>query len=145
MNEKRFGEKIKQWFIKIAKAEGSVEEIAKGAAIGTFVSVFPTFGFGFIFVLFLYRFYKFNLIAATSTSVISNPFTSPFFMFLSYKVGSLLLGSQFVFDMNNWRANLKNTGVALLLGSFIVSGALSFVAYWVFKMAATKFKKTPNV
>lgn len=135
---------MKQWFMKIAKAEGSIEEIAKGAAIGTFISVFPTFGFGFIFVLFLYRFYKFNLIAATSTSVISNPFTSPFFMFLSYKVGSLLLGSQFFFDSNNWRANLKNTGLALLLGSFIVSGVLSIVAYFAFKIAATKFKKAPN-
>ena len=142
MNKKDFGEKIKHWFIKIAKAEGSVEEIAKGAAIGTFISVFPTFGFGFIFVLFLYRFYKFNLIAATGTSVISNPFTSPFFMLLSYKVGSLLLGSRFVFDSNNWRANLKNTGLALLLGSFIVSGALSVVAYFVFKFAAKKFKQT---
>ncbi len=136
--------KAKQWFLKIAKAEGSVDEIAMGAAIGTFVSVFPTFGFGFVFVLFLYRFYKFNLIAATSTSVISNPFTSPFFMLISYKIGSFVLGSQIVFDANNWRANLKDTSLALVLGSIIVSTTLSIAAYFVFKFAAIRFKQQSN-
>ena len=136
--------KAKQWFLKIAKAEGSVDEIAMGAAIGTFVSVFPTFGFGFVFVLFLYRFYKFNLIAATSTSVISNPFTSPFFMLISYKIGSFVLGNQIVFDVNNWRANLKDTSLALILGSTIVSTTLSIAAYFVFKFAAIRFKQQSN-
>jgi len=136
--------KAKQWFLKIAKAEGSADEIAMGAAIGTFVSVFPTFGFGFVFVLFLYRFYKFNLITATSTSVISNPFTSPFFMLLSYKIGSFVLGSQIVFDVNNWRANLKDTSLALVLGSIIVSTTLSIAAYFVFKFAAIRIKQQNN-
>lgn len=136
--------KAKQWFLKIAKAEGSVDEIAMGAAIGTFVSVFPTFGFGFVFVLFLYRFYKFNLIAATSTSVISNPFTSPFFMLISYKIGSFVLGNQIVFDVNNWRANLKDTSLALILGSTIVSTTLSIAAYFVFRFAAIRLKQQSN-
>lgn len=136
--------KAKQWFLKIAKAEGSVDEIAMGAAIGTFVSVFPTFGFGFVFVLFLYRFYKFNLIAATSTSVISNPFTSPFFMLISYKIGSFVLGNQIVFDVNNWRANLKDTSLALVLGSTIVSTTLSIAAYFVFRFAAIRLKQQSN-
>jgi hypothetical protein len=65
-------------------------------------------------------------------------------MLLSYKIGSFILGSQIVFDANNWRTNLKDTSLALLLGSIIVSGTLSIVAYFVFRFAAIRLNQQSN-
>lgn len=133
--------KIKFFFLKLARDRGSANEIALGAGIGTFISVFPTFGFGTLLVLALYRFFKFNLIAAVGTSMISNPFTSPFFMVSSFKIGSLILGTNIKFSVQNWKENLSDTGIVIFFGSFIVSGTLGLLAYFISKFIVTKFRK----
>ena len=46
-----FTTRIKTRFIKLAKENSSVNEIATGAALGAFTGVFPSFGFGFLTVL----------------------------------------------------------------------------------------------
>ena len=116
-------------------------KIAWGAAIGTFISVFPTFGFGTLLVLLLSRFFKFNLLIALATSVISNPFTSPFFLVLSYKVGSFLLGKQIQFELEKWKKNFSETGLTILTGSLIVSGILAIVAFYVSLFIVKKLRK----
>ncbi|MEK6616575.1 MAG: DUF2062 domain-containing protein [Bacteroidota bacterium] len=132
--------KAKFFFLKVARDRGSVNEIAFGAAIGTFISVFPTFGVGTLLVLLLYRFLKFNLIAALGTSIISNPFTSPFFMVFSFKIGSIILNSKIEFSMENWKENLSDTGVVILIGSFVVSGTLGVLAYFISKFIVKKIR-----
>lgn len=132
--------KLKLFFIKLAKARNSVEEIALGMAVGTFISVFPTFGFGTVLVLLLHRFVKFNLVAALAASLISNPVTSPFFMLFSFKVGAAILNSQIHFNLENWEENLKDTGLIMLLGSTVVSGSLSIIAYFLTKVIITKIR-----
>lgn len=131
--------KIILW--KMARSRDHINEIALGAAIGTFISVFPTFGFGTLLVIVLSRFIKFNLLIAFATSVISNPVTSPFFMFLSYKVGTLLLGNRIEFDMDHWKSNLNETGITIIIGSFIVSGFFGIVAFFVSKFMVTKYRR----
>lgn len=133
-------EKIKLFFIKLAKTRNSIEEIAWGMAIGTFISVFPTFGFGTLLVLLFHRFFKFNLVAALAASLISNPFTSPFFMVFSFKIGSAVLGSNVEFSLENWKENLSDTGINMLIGSLIVSGSLSIIAYFITKMIVTRLR-----
>lgn len=128
------------FFWKIAKSHNSTEEIAWGAAIGTFISVFPTFGFGTPLVLLLSQQFKFNLPIALAASLISNPFTSPFFMFLNYKVGALLLDNPFAFDINNWKKNLTDTGLSILIGSFLVSGSMALLAFYFTKFMVMCFR-----
>ena len=137
--------KARLFFIKLARARDSVHEIALGAAIGTFISVFPTFGFGTLLVLLLYRFMKFNLVAALAMSVVSNPFTSPFFMVFSFKIGSLILGSTVEFNLNNWKDNLGKTGIILLWGSLAVSGVMALLAYFMTKFIVTKYRNKKSV
>lgn len=132
--------KLKLFFLKLARARASTEEIAWGAAIGTFISVFPTFGFGMPFVILLSKFFKFNLIAALALSVVSNPFTSPFFMVLSYNIGSAITGSEIAFNTDNWKQNLSDTGITFLIGSLVVSGTLSVTAYFLTKFMVIKFR-----
>ena len=123
--------KLKLFFIKLARARASVEEISSGASIGIFISVFPTFGFGMPFVILLSKFFKFNLIAALSLSVFSNPFTSPFFMVLSYNIGAVILDRNIEFNIDNWNESLGDTGIALLIGSLMLSGILSVLTYFI--------------
>lgn len=144
MKKLKIFRKAKYLFLKLARDRGSVEEIALGAGIGTFISVFPTFGLGLFLVLLLYRFFKFNLIAATSASLISNPITSPFFLVLSFKVGSVILGSNVDFDIDNWKENLKDAGIIILFGSIIVSGTLSIAVYYISKFIVTKIRGKKN-
>ncbi|WP_051385084.1 DUF2062 domain-containing protein [Flavobacterium enshiense] len=131
---------IIDFFWKIAKSHNSAEEIAWGAAIGTFISVFPTFGLGTPLVIVLSRILKFNLAIALAASIISNPFTSPFFMLLNYKIGSLFFENPIVFDVDNWKENLKDTGLTILIGAIIVSGAMAVIAYFFSKFMVLKLR-----
>lgn len=131
---------LKLFFIKLARARDSTPEIAFGAAIGTFISVFPTFGLGMPLVVLLNRFFKFNLISALALSMVSNPFTSPFFMITSYKIGAIILDNHIEFNLENWKENLKNTGLTLLLGTTIVSGISSVLAYYITKIIVSKYR-----
>ena len=141
MEKINVGRKLKLFFIKLARARASTEEISWGAAIGTFISVFPTFGFGMPFVVLLSKFVKFNLIAALALSIVSNPFTSPFFMILSYKIGSIILDRNIEFSIDSWKDNLSDTGIAIFIGSLVVSGFLSVLAYFIIKFVVIKYRK----
>lgn len=133
--------KIKLFFIKLARERASTYEISLGAAIGTFISVFPTFGLGMPLVAILSRFFKFNVVVALAFSVISNPFTSPFFLLMSYKVGSVITGSQIDFNADNWKSTLSEAGIAVLLGTFLVSGVTAVLAFYISKIIVTKIRK----
>jgi uncharacterized protein (DUF2062 family) len=123
--------KIKALFWKLARSRDSKEEIARGAAIGTFISVFPTFGLGTLLVIIMSRVLKFNMLIALATSVISNPFTGPFFLLSSYQVGSFILDKHITFDLKNWEQNLAETGLTVFVGSLIVSGTMAIIAYYI--------------
>ena len=137
--------KLKLFFIKLARARASTEEISWGAAIGKFISVFPTFGFGMPLVVLMNKFFKFNLIAALGLSIVSNPFTSPFFMVLSYKIGSIVFGRKIEFHIENWKENFSDTGIVLLAGSLIVSGFLSIVAYFLTKFVVKRYRDKKEI
>ena len=145
MEKINVGRKLKLFFIKLARARASTEEISWGAAIGTFISVFPTVGFGMPFVILLSKFFKFNLIAALALSVVSNPFTSPFFMILSYKIGSIILDRNIEFNIDNWKDNLSDTGFVLLIGSLVVSGTLSVLAYFLTTFIVKKYRDKKGI
>lgn len=141
MKKIKFIKWLKLFFIKLARARDSTTEIALGAGIGAFISVFPTFGFGMPLVILLNKFIKFNLISALALSTISNPFTSPFFMVLSFKVGAAILKTKIDFNLENWKENISNTSLVLLLGSIIVSGIMSLLVYFTTKIIVEKYRK----
>ena len=128
---KKFLRKLKIVFWKLARTNDSASEIGLGAAIGTFISVFPTFGFGTPLVLLLSRFIKFNLLIAIAASIISNPFTSPFFLYLSYEMGVIITGNSIDYKLENWSSNLGKTGITLFIGSLIISGIVAVLSYFI--------------
>jgi uncharacterized protein (DUF2062 family) len=142
MKKESFFKRIKTRFYQLAKEKSSVNEIASGAALGAFTGVFPSFGFGFLTVLFLYRFFKFNILAAATGSLISNPLTSPLFMLLSFEMGELILNTDVKFDMHDWSANLKEAGYSIFIGAIVVSSFCSAVTYFVTKYAVSQIRNS---
>lgn len=131
-------------FLRIYHARGSAHEIALGAAIGAFWGVFPTFGLSTILSLLLYKFFRFNLVAAISAAFISNPITSPFLLMISYKVGSYFIKTDIQFDIDTWYKNLPKIGLVLITGSAIVSFATGLLVYYITKyMIERRRKKKP--
>lgn len=125
--------KVRINFLKIYYARGSSHEIALGAAIGAFWGVFPTFGLSTILSLLMYKFIRFNLLAAISGAFISNPLTSPFLLLISYKVGSYFIKSNIQLDYNNWYKNIPEVGYILIIGATIVSFITSIIVYYIIK------------
>ena len=130
--------KIKISFLKIYYARGSSYEIALGAAIGAFWGVFPTFGLSTPLVIIMYRFMKFNLIAAFSGAFISNPLTSPFWLFFSYKIGALFIHSEVTFELSNWTKNLRELGLTMLVGSLLLSSVTAIIIFFLTKYLIEK-------
>jgi uncharacterized protein (DUF2062 family) len=144
MKKESLVKRISTTFIKLAKEKSSVNEIASGAALGAFTGVFPSFGFGFLSVLFLYRFFKFNILAAASGSLISNPITSPIFMLLSFEIGELILDTDVRFNMHDWSANLKEAGYSIFIGAIAVSSFFSIVTFYSTKYIVTHIRKNKS-
>jgi uncharacterized protein (DUF2062 family) len=144
MKKESITKRIKTRFIKLAKEKSSVNEIASGAALGAFTGVFPSFGLGFLTVLLLYRFFKFNIFAAATGSLISNPLTSPLFMLLSFEVGELILDTDVRFDMHDWSANLKEAGYSIFIGALAVSSLFSFATYFITKKIVIYIRNHQN-
>ncbi|MGB5026800.1 MAG: DUF2062 domain-containing protein [Saprospiraceae bacterium] len=132
--------RIRYELIKVLRSHGTSHEIAFGAAIGAFISIFPTFGTGTLLVLLAYRFFNFNLVSAISGSLISNVFTGPFFMALSYKIGALLINSSFEFNFKTWYKQLDQVGLSLLIGSTLLSTACSVGIYFLVKKIVSNYK-----
>jgi uncharacterized protein (DUF2062 family) len=130
--------KVRINFLKIYYARGSAHEIALGAAIGAFWGVFPTFGLSTILSLLMYKFMRFNLLAAISGAFISNPLTSPFLLLISYKVGSYFIKSNIQLDYNNWYKNIPEVGYILLIGATIVSLLTGVIIYYLIKYLIEK-------
>ncbi|HRG68913.1 MAG: DUF2062 domain-containing protein [Saprospiraceae bacterium] len=132
--------RIRYELIKVLRSHGTSHEIAFGAAIGAFISIFPTFGTGTLLVLLAYRFINFNLVSAISGSLISNVFTGPFFMALSYKIGAVILRSNFEFDFKTWYKQLDQVGLSLLVGSLLLSTVCSVAIYFLIKKIVGNYK-----
>lgn len=138
--------KIKLAIIQVYRAKGSPHEIALGVAIGAFWGVFPTFGLSTPLILVLYRFIHFNIITAFAGALVSNPLTSPFLLWISYKVGSIFFTPpQNIKDIlsEKWWEKLQDVGLIMLVGATIVSTIVAVLAYFI-ALKLTK-KRTPNL
>ncbi|MCK6640469.1 MAG: DUF2062 domain-containing protein [Bacteroidia bacterium] len=120
-------------FLRIYYARGSAHEIALGAAIGAFWGVFPTFGLSTILSLSLYKFFRFNIIAAISAAFISNPITSPLWLYTSYMMGKVFTKTEVVFSKENWTESIGDLGLTMLIGSVIISSTTAVIVYYLFR------------
>lgn len=133
--------RLKLFIIRLSRDHSTAHEIAFGAALGAFVSIFPTFGAGTFIVLLLYRFFSFNLVSAIGGSMISNFFTSPFFLLLSYNIGSNIWGNGMEIDFNTWYKNLDVLSLSIMTGNIILCIGISLAVYFLMKQAVLYYRK----
>ncbi len=133
--------KIKLGIIKISRTHSSVHEIAFGTAVGAFISIFPTFGLGTFIVLILYRWLKFNLLSAIAGSMISNFLTSPFFLAISYKIGTMFYGGTVEINFQNWYHQWDYIGISVLIGSTLLSAFVAGFLYVFMKIGLEYYRK----
>ncbi|MGQ9705413.1 MAG: DUF2062 domain-containing protein [bacterium] len=137
---------IKRIYKKIVEQYAEPREIATGAAVGVFIGIFPTFGFGGLLALALSWVFKYNRASAILASAIMNPITSPFFWFISLFIGVMIWGE----DVNFYTNIYKNEGIVQLVkegavvyftGNIIVSILCSVVVWLLVYFEARRAKQ----
>ena len=102
---------------------------ASGFSIGVFFGMIPV-PFQMAAAGFIAYLARVNIPAAVAATWTSNPFTTPFFMYVQYRIGVFLLqqGDANI-DTSDWLALLKRAPLQLLIGSFVLGVILSLVSY----------------
>jgi uncharacterized protein len=122
----------------------TTHEIALGAAIGMFIGIFPTFGFGGLIVLGLAPLIRFNASAAFITgSLFSNPLFAPLWIFLS----CLIVG----IDFSMIKSSEGSIGMLIkhyswvismyVLGNAIISTVAALVLYGLTYALVVAYRK----
>lgn len=140
------GRRLRLAYLRILRIDDPPERIARGAAIGVCMGIFPTFGAGIIFSLIGAFMLKANKAAAVLGSFIMNPLTSPVFWSLSIIVGSAVTGqdSHTIFNMIKTEGLLRGAGGAYLVfmaGNVIVTGVFTVASYFLIKNAVIRHRR----
>ena len=143
----RFKEYLDRVDSKIKEAiheNHSPEETAFSAAFGTFVCLLPTFGFGIIFFLILFKFVKsLNKLAVFVPVVIFNPAVQYPLYVLSYNIGRLIVASpppEETFELA-LRTRALRAITTFLAGNLIIAILGTLIVYFMVLKAARFAKK----
>lgn len=102
---------------------------ASGFSIGVFFGMIPV-PFQMAAAALIAYLTRVNIPAAVAATWTSNPITTPFFMYIQYRIGVFLLqqGDANI-DTSDWLALLKRAPLQLLIGSFVLGVILSLASY----------------
>ena len=141
----RLQRRIKLAYLRIIRMEDPPERIARGAAIGVFSGILPTFGAAALLALAIAFLLKANKPAAVLGSFIMNPVTSTFFWTGSVILGSVILGE----DSGSILATIREKSlldgitrawVVFLMGNTIIAAIFTIAAYYLTKNAIVKHR-----
>lgn len=129
----------------IRHTNGSADRIARSFAIGTFIALLPTFGFGIavagmLFILFstLHR------PAVIAAFAVWNPLIQIPLYVLALEIGTVLYGTAPVITYNIEFLNQAITITRrVLVGNLIITTCITIIAYLAVYMAIRKFKHKP--
>ncbi len=96
----RLKKKLHELIENAKKLQGDPHYIAMGMAIGVFIGVTPTFPLHTVLAVTLAFVLRGSKPAAVLGVWFGNPITMPFFYWVSYKIGMLILGNSIPFDKN---------------------------------------------
>ena len=110
----------------LLQSNDSAEKKALSIALGVFIGLSPIWGFHTLSVIFLAIFLKLNKVIAFAFSNVSLPPFIPFILYFSLKLGSWILGENFVLSISEMDPSLE---LMKYLKSYIVGSlALSVAA-----------------
>lgn len=128
--------KLRYFYLRFIRLQGSPETLARGMASGVFSGCFPLFGFQMIIGVTAATLLRGNRIMAIAATWISNPFTYvPLFAF-NYQVGYWILGGGPSIGFTNldnlkeWMAMGTEVSIRLMLGSAVVGVVAAVLSYY---------------
>lgn len=133
----RLKEKTGSVFHRLLSLGASPHQIAIGFAVGAFIGIFPTFGFGGLALLALLPLWKFNLPAALVGTLLGNPLFAPLWISLT----CLLTGispSAIKLPQESFGQiimHYSHIGLRYLLGNFGISAIVATISYFSIKRA----------
>ena len=125
---------VLRWKSSFRNLRGDPHYIALGMAVGVFISMTPFFPFQTAIALACASLVKGSRRGAAIGVWVSNPVTMPFFYYLSYRIGIVLLGRSVQFSPGNRSlAEIMKAGVdvtvAMLLGGLLLGAFMGVPAY----------------
>lgn len=138
----------KKLIVKLLELNDPPEKVARGVAVGTFISITPTGGVQTVIAITLATIMRGNRIAAALFTWLSNPVTMIPILWVNYTLGAILMGRPFL----SWReieklvefksvglisglfeflGNIAHIYVPMLLGSIIFGVILSLLSYFI--------------
>jgi uncharacterized protein (DUF2062 family) len=146
---RRWQRRLRYYYRRLARMEGTPAAIARGCAAGVFAGLFPLFGAQTLIGLAIATPLRGNKIAAAVGTWISNPLTYvPIYIF-NFKVGQWLLGTEQLaaqrVDVESWR-ELTQLGAqflsTLFVGCAIVGAICAVLAYLAALWAVPRLRRT---
>lgn len=138
--------KVKFWYLKVLRQEGTPEAIARGWACGVFTGCFPLFGLQTLLGLLLATILKGNKFTAAAGTWISNPLTYVPIYYFNFHVGQVILQKPVTFDeeqLQSW-SEMSLAGISvvgtLFLGCTVVGGTLGLGAYFLSLSLTTRWR-----
>jgi hypothetical protein len=115
------------------------EPVARGLGLGLFVAVTPTMGVQWVVAALLILIFPANLPIALAACLVTNPLTTPAFLYAEYIIGSWMLqragyGPIKPFDTDVSFTNLSHimsdVGISIVIGSLALGVALGVASYF---------------
>ena len=147
--------KFRGFYYQLILAREAPNRIASGIAIGVFIAWSPLLGIHTVLCILLAFVFKASKTASILGSLLCNPLTIPFILFIDYEVGILICNllkinytHMILSDFKN--IDLLKTGmevlVPALIGSFVLGIVNAVPAYFLSKIYFTKiFNEQKNL
>ncbi len=138
-------QRLLEAYSRFKSLKGEPAYVARGMAVGVFVSLTPTIPFHTVIALALAFLFKASRPAAIIGVWFSNPLTIPIFYYGSYKIGLLMLGHKVPFDLAYESiSQLVKLGWDVTLAMMVGGAALGVVpaacAYWITLVLITRLR-----
>ena len=142
----------KYFYYRFIRLQATPESLARGVALGLFISTTPTFGVQTFIALFLAALLRCSKIAAVVAAQLTNALTAPFIFLGTYYMGAVILDSPFdqsrldgLLDGFEWGSvwtsgfsafvplweGFRDVFVSLWVGGLIVGVVLAAIGYFV--------------
>ncbi|MDQ3394824.1 MAG: DUF2062 domain-containing protein [Bacteroidota bacterium] len=135
--------KIKRFLVEITTSKVSPNNLAFGFALGTFIAILPTPGFGVLISIFLiYCFKRINATSILFPFAVWNPLVLAPLYVLSYKIGDILFEAKTT--IGNEYSSLNEVIVffqTYLVGNVIIAIVFSVASYFVIYKVTEIFKE----
>lgn len=134
--------KIKKHFQEVLEIKTSPHSIALGFAIGTFIGILPTPGFGILLAFIITLIFpKISKIALFGSLIFWNPLMALPIQLFGIKIGNFLLGSEPIIKYEiEFFNTIYNFSRRLLLGNLILATIISPITYFLIKLTVKRIQ-----